>query len=156
MRSLKDRLNIDVVDSIHIRAPAQRVFATVANYPAIANWFPPYSCSVEGGGDIKEGALVQHCYGRPPFVLSRFTRRIERIVDGERIEERYIDGDLRGTGVWCFEQHGQETLASYHCRVEALSWFARLGFVLQGSRAHSEVYQQYLAALKQQCEAAGV
>ena len=147
-----DRQSIDVVDSITIRAPARRVFERVANYPAISAWFPSYDCTVEGGDAVEEGAIITHRYGRPPFVLSRFKRRIERIVPGECIEERYIDGDLRGTGVWRFVGNGGETLASYHCQVCARSWFARLGFFLLGSRAHSAVYEHYLAALKRHCE----
>ncbi len=145
--------SIDVVDSICIRAPAAEVFKVVADYPAIAQWFPVYHCEIEGEGAIAPGSIVAHRYGRPPFVLSRFRRRVERIVPGECLEESYIDGDLRGKGVWRFAEQDGVTTASYHCQVSAQSWFARLGFRLQGSRAHSAVYEKLLVALKARCEA---
>ncbi len=145
--------SIDVIDSIRIRAEPEQVFNTVADYPGIGRWLPVYRCRLIDAEQLAEGVLVEHRYGYPPFVLSRFTRRVERIVAGSRLEERYVDGDLRGSGVWSFERDGDHTVAAYHCQVTANTLFTRLSFLLLGKRAHSNVYQPLLAALKAHCEA---
>jgi uncharacterized protein YndB with AHSA1/START domain len=143
---------IDVIDSIDIDVPPTVVFDVVSNYPGITRWFPVYRCELLGADVIREGARVRHRYGRP-FVLSSFVRRIDRIVPGSRLEEAYVEGDLRGTGVWTFTPNGTGTTAAYDCKVDANTWFTRLSFRLMGARAHSDVYDKLLRALKKHCEA---
>lgn len=142
---------IDVKDSIEINAPPDAVFEVISNYGSKQKWFPNYRCVIQNADKIAEGVTVEHIYGKP-FVLSRFTRRIDKIVPGHRLEESYIDGDLRGTGVWTFEKKGNGTLASFHCKVDGNTWFTRVSFRLIGNKAHSDTYQKLLKALKYYCE----
>ena len=144
--------SIDVVDSIKITAEPAAVFAVISDYANITEWLPIYRCTLRDASAIAPGVEVEHRYGYPPLILSRFTRRIDRIVPDSSIEESYIDGDMVGTGVWRFEKDGEGTLASYHCKVEANSLVTRLVFTLNGSNAHSNTYESLLKALKKRCE----
>lgn len=143
---------IDVIDSIEINTSPETVFNVIADYGNMHKWFPVYNCKVLNANKIAEGVTVEHIYGKPPFVLSHFIRRIDRIVPGSRLEESYIDGDLRGTGVWTFEKKGNATIVAYDCKVDGSTWFTRLSFKLIGNSAHSNTYQKLLKALKQHCE----
>ena len=143
---------IDVTDSIEINAAPETVFNVISDYGNQHVWLPIYKCIVQSGGKIAEGTTVEHIYGKPPFILSHFVRRIDKIIPGSRLEESYIDGDLRGSGVWTFEKTANGTRAAYHCMVDGNTWFTRLSFKFMGNKAHSNTYQQLLAALKQYCE----
>jgi uncharacterized protein YndB with AHSA1/START domain len=143
---------IDAIDSIAIQAPPADVFAVVSDYANTHTWFPIYRCVVQNAGPIHAGVQVEHIYGKPPLVMSRFVRRIDRIEPGRRLEESYIAGDLRGTGVWTFDPDENGTLAAYHCQVDGARPFTRLAFEWIGNRAHSATYRKLLAALKRRCE----
>jgi len=144
--------SIDVVDSITINAPSETVYSVIADYENITKWLPIYRCTLRDAKRIAEGVEVEHRYGYPPLILSSFTRRIDRMVEGQRLEESYIEGAMLGTGTWTFEAQDGQTVASYHCKVEANSLMTRLMFTINGAKAHSNTYETFLKALKTHCE----
>lgn len=144
---------IDTVDRIDIRAPKQRVYDVVSNYPAITSWFPIYRCRLLDGTEVREGSRVEHILGKPPYaVLNRIVRTVQRMVPGERLEETYDEGDLIGRGTWTFDEHNGITTAAYHCAVRGNTRSMRMTFKLTGSFGHNLVYGRLLAALKKHCE----
>lgn len=145
--------SIDTVDRIDIRAPKQRVYDIVSNYPAINSWFPIYQCRLLDGTEVREGSRVEHILGKPPYaVLNRIVRTVQRMVPGERLEETYDEGDLIGNGTWTFDEHNGITTAAYHCAVSGNTRSMRMTFKLTGSFGHNLVYGRLLAALKKHCE----
>lgn len=143
---------IEAIDSVEIHADPKTVFDVVSNYENISKWFPGYRCRFINKNTLCEGATIEHIYGRGPIIVSRFTRRINKVVDGARLEETYIGGDLRGKGVWSFQGNGDCTVASYWCEVSANTVFKKIMFKLLGAKAHSSTFQSLLAALKVYCE----
>jgi len=143
---------IDSKDSIEINCRAEKVFNVVSDYNYQNRWFPGYRCKIRNSESIFEGAIVDHIYGKPPFILGRFTRRIEKIDYPFRLEESYISGDLRGTGIWTFEESSGKTTASFFCRVDGNTLSTWLLFKIRGNRAHSDIYAKLLSALKSHCE----
>ncbi len=143
---------IDTVDSIEITAEAGKVFDVVFDYPSIETWFPTYRCRLIANGSavIGENSRIEHIIGRP--AMSRFIRTIRHVVPGERLDETYDEGSLRGTGTWTFKQQGSITTAAYHCVVEGNSVLMNIGLWLTGAGAHNKVYQRLLGALKARCE----
>lgn len=144
--------SIDVVDSIQINAKPEDVYAVIADYANITDWLPIYRCTLRDADQIAEGVEVEHRYGYPPLILSSFTRRIDRVVVGKRLEESYIDGAMLGTGIWSFEASGEQTTVSYHCKVKSNSLLTKVMFRLNGAQAHSNTYETLLKALKKRCE----
>jgi len=145
--------SIDTVDRIDIRAPKQRVYDVVSNYPAITSWFPIYRCRLLDGTEVREGSRVEHILGKPPYaVLNRIVRTVQRMVPGERLEETYDEGDLIGNGTWTFDERNGITTAAYHCAVRGNTRFLRLTLKLTGSYGHNMVFRRLLAALKKRCE----
>lgn len=145
--------SIKAKDEIEIGVDPEVVFRVVSNYEGIGSWLPIYSCKYLNGSILTEGLEVYHQYGRPPFVMSRFTRIIDKIVPDIRLEETYIDGDLRGTGIWSFHKSDCGTVASYECNVSSQAWLPHITFSLFGKNAHSNVYRPLLKKLKSHCEA---
>lgn len=145
---------IDSVDSIHIQAPAERVFDAVFDYPSIGAWFPSYRCRLLTPGSIEAGSRIAHTVRAPMVrVPTRFVRTIRRFERPRRIEETYDEGDLLGTGVWTFaESHDGWTTASFHCVVESNRLLMHVGFMLGGELGHKLTYRGLLAALKLHCE----
>ena len=90
--------------------------------------------------------------GKPPVVLTRFIRTVQRMVPGERIEETYDEGDLVGNGTWTFDQSGNVTTAAFRCDVTAQALSMKLAFSTSGSLGHNVIYGRILAALKNKCE----
>jgi uncharacterized protein YndB with AHSA1/START domain len=145
--------SIDTVDRVEIRAPKQRVYDVVSNYPAITGWFPVYHCRLLEGSEVREGSRVEHILGKPPhLVVNRFIRTVHRVVPGERLEETYDEGDLVGNGTWTFDERNGITTAAYHCAVRGNTPSMRLAFRLTGNFGHKWVYRRLLAALKRHCE----
>lgn len=144
---------IQAEDSIHINASPTEVFSVVANYPQWHQWFGGYHCMWLDPNGLNEGSCVSHRYlVFDRWCLSKFDRRIDRIIKGKRLEESYIAGDLRGKGVWEFTGSDQHCLARYSCDVEAAHWFARWSFRLFGKQSHSFIYRRLLHELKNVCE----
>ena len=139
---------IDCIDAMDIRAPAEELYDRIVDYPAWREWNPIYRCEWIDGDGPAEGVKVKHSYGYPPFIMSSFIRRIDRIVPGERLEESYIEGDLIGTGVWTFEEDDGVTTVSYLCKVRSNSLMSHLSLALAGEKGHSSVYQTLLGKLK--------
>lgn len=145
--------SIKAKDAIEIHVDPQVVFDAVSNYKDISAWLPIYSCHYLNGEEVVEGLKVSHQYGKPPFVMSKFTRSIDTIIPGSRLEETYIDGDLRGAGIWSFDKSELGTIASYECEVTSQKMFAHITFTIFGKNAHSNVYKPLLKKLKAHCEA---
>ena len=145
--------SIRAKDEIEIGVSPEVVFDVVSNYQGITEWLPAYTCEYLNGTKVAEGLQVYHQYGSPPFVMSRFTRQIDKIVPGSRLEERYIDGDLSGKGIWRFEKSPSGTIASYECDVASQLWLGHIAFTVLGKHAHSSVYKSILKKLKAHCEA---
>lgn len=148
--------SIDTSDSLVINADARRIFDVILNYPEMHTWFPTYRCTLvdaRPGTSVQEGSKLNHVVGKPPFVMSRFVRTVRRIVPGERIEETYDEGQLRGTGIWTFEPQGRATKVTYFCKVSSVGLMMHVGFLLTGAKGHNMLYQQLLRALKKRVEA---
>lgn len=143
---------IDCVDEIEINAPASLVYAVVSNYPQWHTWLPVYRCTLLNGDKVEEGTRVLHEYGYKPFILSRFVRVINKMVDGSELQESYIEGNLRGKGRWSFAERDGVTTASYHCQVHSHSLVTHVSFLLMGRAAHSNVFKTLLIKLKDCCE----
>lgn len=144
---------IDVVDDIVINAPPSVPFKLVFDYLDWNTWNPIYRCELVEGQAVGEGAVLSHRYGYPPLILSSFLRRIDRVVENERLEESYIDGDLVGTGVWMFEDLGNgSTRVAYDCKVRSNRFLSHIALALGGTKGHSDVYQKLLAKMKELCE----
>ncbi len=146
---------IDTVDSIEINAPAIEVFKTVLDYPNTNSWFPMLHCrQVDNpGAKIEEGSRIEHLFGKPPYlVIDRFTRTIQYISIGDRIEETYDEGDLIGKGIWTFSENAGITTAAFHCAVKANVLSLQLTFLFSGARGHKLMFGRILKALKRQCE----
>lgn len=143
---------IQALDEIEIHVPAEIVFNVVSDYENINSWLPIYSCKYLNGATLHEGLKVYHQYGKPPFVLSRFTRVIDKFIPNDTLEESYIDGDLRGSGKWLFKKTDNGTRVSYECDVTSQAWFGHITFTLFGKNAHSNVYKPLLQKLKAHCE----
>ena len=147
--------SIDTSDSIDINADARKIFDVILNYPEMHTWFPSYRCTLidaNAGAKISEGSRLNHVVGKPPLVMSRFVRTVRKIVAGKRIEETYDEGQLRGTGIWTFEQQGKSTRVTYHCAVRSQGLMMHIGFLLTGAKGHNMLYQQLLRALKKRVE----
>ena len=147
----------DTVDSMEIRAPADRLFDIVRDYPRMHEWYPPYRVRVEGGGAVVEGARLRHELSPPGFpVKSRFVRTIRKVDAPRCIEETYDGGDLVGRGRWVFEPLSERrTRVSFECQVRSNRLLMHIGFLLGGEKGHNMVYQDLLAALKARAEAGG-
>lgn len=144
--------SISCVDKVEIKAPVSLVFDVVSDYENWHSWIPIYKCEVMGGQKIQEGSHVIHRHGYRPLILSKFTRSINNIKPNNRIEESYISGDLKGSGIWHFEAQGSHTIAAYECNVNSNSWLSHISFFLLGENAHKNIYKPLLQLLKQHCE----
>lgn len=140
----------ETIDRIEIQATPESLFDTILDYPRMHEWYPRYRVRVQGGGEVAEGARLDHelaAKGSP--VRSRFVRTIHKIDRPTSIEETYDGGDLVGKGRWSFEPLGNgATRVSFWCHVHSNTWLMHLGFLLAGERGHNQVYQDLLAALK--------
>lgn len=149
--------SFETVDRLEIEAPAEKLFATILDYPRMHEWYPRYRVEVIGGGPVVEGARLRHELspaGSP--VKSRFTRTIQRIDAPRAIEESYDDGDLVGRGRWEFEPLGpSRTRVSFFCAVRSNRLLMHLGFLVVGEKGHNRVYQELLAALRAHCAGDG-
>ena len=139
------------IDDMYIAATPARAFATIAAYNGMNDWFPEYQCQIIDADSISEGCLVRHRVGKKR-ALSQFIRRIDRIEDGQRLEESYIEGDLLGTGVWTFTAEGDGCRVAYDCTVTANTFGAKLGIWLTGAKLHNKFYQNLLTHLKAHLE----
>ncbi|MGC6472483.1 MAG: SRPBCC family protein [Parvibaculales bacterium] len=138
--------SISVIDDAYIHAAPPAVYAVITDYARMNSWFAQCACTVEGDSPVHEGTLVRHAVGEKR-VLTRFTRRIDKMLQNERIEESYIDGDLIGTGVWTFTPEGEGTRVAFDCRVKGNSLMSNFGLWLTGSRMHSKFYQDMFTDL---------
>ena len=138
--------SISVIDEAYIQAPPATVYAVITDYAYMNSWFAQCACTVESDAPIAEGTLVHHAVGEKR-VLTRFTRRIDKIQQNQRIEESYIDGDLIGTGVWTLTPEGYGTRLAFDCCVKGNSLMSNFGLWLTGSKMHSKFYQDLFSAL---------
>ena len=145
--------SIDCLDHIEIQAPAALVYRVVSDYANWSQWNPSYNCYLLDAEVVTEGARVHHQFGKKPFILSDFIRRVDVMCEAEGLEETYLEGDLVGTGVWQFEEREGVTRAAYHCKVDSNTAMTHISFLLLGGKAHSNVYQALLKRLKAHCEA---
>ena len=143
---------IKAKDQIEIKASPEVVFNVVSDYQNISAWLPVYCCVYLNGSVFTEGLEVSHQYGKPPFIMSKFIRVIDKITTDNKLEETYIGGDLRGVGVWRFDKTESGTIASYECEVTSQKWLPHITFTLFGKNAHSNVYKPLLKKLKTYCE----
>jgi len=135
-------------DEIEINASPQTVFDAISDYGNIHSWMSGYKCNVSHEGPLQEGHKVFHQFGK----MVKFTREIDRIVSGKRIEESYVEGDLKGTGVWTFKEIENGTLVSFDCNVSSQALLTHIGILLTGNKSHKDVYAKILASLKKHCE----
>lgn len=138
--------SISVIDEAYIDAAPVAVYAVITDYANMNNWFVQCKCTLAAGDTIHEGSLVHHEVGEKR-VLTRFTRRIDKMEQNVRIEESYIEGDLIGTGVWTLTPEGDGTRLAFDCRVKGNSLMSNFGLLLTGSKMHSKFYQDLFAAL---------
>lgn len=143
---------IDCTDIIEINSSVETVFNTVADYANWNVWNPIYQCTIEGANKIEVGSIVNHQYGKKPFVLSKFSRSIDGITPNEKIEESYVKGDLLGKGEWQFTPKGNTTIASYTCKINSNTLVTHISFALIGKLSHRIGFIPVLKNLKKHCE----
>ena len=141
--------SMSAIDEIEINASPETVFGVVSDYGNAHIWLQNYQCKIIGDNPIAEGSKISHQVGK----MVKFIRRIDKITAGERLEESYIEGDLKGTGVWNFTPTDNGTLASFTCKVSSKSWLTHIGFIVAGAKGHKDAYKKILADLKEHCEA---
>ena len=145
----------ETVDDMEIDAPAQVLFDTILDYTHMHEWYPKYRVEVVGGGEVEEGATLQHTLTPAPLVKSKFTRVIDSIDSPRRIDERYTGGDLVGRGRWMFVPIDENrTKVSFWCDVRSNSLMMHLGFLFGGEKGHNGVYHESLSARKEKVAAA--
>ena len=86
-------------DEWEVRAPAQAVYAALADARTYPNWWRPVYIGVVADGPAELGSIsTQHFRGRLPYHL-RTQSTITSLEPG-RLLEADVRGDLRGHGVW--------------------------------------------------------
>ncbi len=143
--------SLSAIDEAYIEAEPLDIYELIADYNAMNSWFPKCKCTVLDGKKIAKGCRVKHEVGEKR-VFSRFTRRIDKIKKGRRIEESYIAGDILGTGIWTFTPEGTGTRIAYDCKVKGNSFMSNFGILLTRSKAHSAFYQDLFKHLKAHAE----
>ncbi len=106
------------VDEWDVAAPAESVFAAIADARSYPTWWKPVYIDVESDGEPAVGKESrQHFKGRLPYHLrtrSRITRLEPPYVIGAD-----VDGDLRGTGLWTLTEIDGGTRVRFDWRVYA-------------------------------------
>jgi uncharacterized protein YndB with AHSA1/START domain len=87
------------VDEWDVDAPAESVFAALADGRSYPDWWRPVYLDVAADGDPSVGAVShQHFKGRLPYHLRTESRIVD--LDPPRSLSVDVDGDLRGHGTW--------------------------------------------------------
>lgn len=131
-------LSIHARDEIEILVTPEEAFRTVSDYEGIGFWLSEYSCKYLNGNSLAEGLEVYHQYVKPLFAMSKFTRVIDKNVPGLRLEAPYIDGDLRGTGIWSLLESERGAVVAYECDVTSQAWFPHVKSLLRKLKSHCE------------------
>ena len=91
------------VDEWDVDAPIEVVYDTLADARTYPEWWTPVYGSVEGD----ERHTHHRFKGRLPYTL-KMEARLVRDERPHRFEVE-VDGDLRGKGIWSFEERGETT-----------------------------------------------
>jgi uncharacterized protein YndB with AHSA1/START domain len=96
------------VDEWDVDAPIEAVFAAVADASTYPEWWKPVYRSVVTRGEVGVGQTSDHYFkGKLPYTL-RLRAEMTEYEPPRRFAVK-TDGDLSGTGVWTFEEHGGKT-----------------------------------------------
>lgn len=109
----------DMTDEAIINAPPGIVFgALISEYDGKSHWWMPYVSSKprsSGQSLTKIGSLFDlTIYGKPPM---KITAKSSEIKVNESIRLEYIDGALRGEGLWKLEDLGEKTKCIFRFQV---------------------------------------
>lgn len=89
----------EFVDEWDVAAPAEAVYAALADGRTYPEWWRPVYIGVDADGPARVGQVsTQHFKGRLPYHLH--TRSTVVRLDPPRVIVADVDGDLRGRGTW--------------------------------------------------------
>lgn len=96
------------VDEWDVDAPRDVVFDVLADATTYPEWWRPVYFSVEADGPVAVDQVSQHHFkGKLPYTL-RMRARMTGFERPRRFEVA-VDGDLRGRGIWTFEERAGGT-----------------------------------------------
>jgi len=96
------------VDEWDVAAPIETVFDVVADASTYPQWWRPVYLSVDSEGPVAVGQVSRHHFkGKLPYTLRM--RAQMTAFDRPHSFEFSVDGDLRGRGVWRFEERDGKT-----------------------------------------------
>jgi quercetin dioxygenase-like cupin family protein/uncharacterized protein YndB with AHSA1/START domain len=97
----------EFVDEWDVAAPAEAVYAALADGRTYPDWWRPVYIGVEADGPARVGQLSkQHFKGPLPYHLH--TRSTVVHLDPPHVIVADVDGDLRGRGTWTLTAVGPE------------------------------------------------
>jgi quercetin dioxygenase-like cupin family protein/uncharacterized protein YndB with AHSA1/START domain len=106
------------VDEWDVAAPAESVFAAIADARSYPEWWKPVYLDVESEGEPAVGKESrQHFKGRFPYHLR--TRSVITRLEPPHVIGAEVDGDLRGTGLWTLTEIDGGTHVRFDWRVHA-------------------------------------
>ena len=106
------------LDEWDVDAPAEVVFAALADARTYPDWWRPVYISVEADGPPEVGRVSeQHFKGRLPYTLR--TRSTITRMESPREFEVSVVGDLTGRGTWTLTPHDGGVHVRFDWRVIA-------------------------------------
>jgi uncharacterized protein YndB with AHSA1/START domain len=96
------------VDEWDVDAPIEAVFTAVADASTYPEWWRPVYRNVVTRGELGVGQTSDHYFkGRLPYTLRMRAEMTE--YDPPRRFAVKVEGDLRGSGVWAFDERDGKT-----------------------------------------------
>ncbi len=146
--------NWQAVDSVVIRAPAERIYETLRDYNNFGRMFGfgrlprGYRTRILGDEQLgEEGSVVaQRALGMP------FKCRIEELEPNRRIVENFIGPNFEGIGIWELEEKPEGVKLSYFYDAADTGWRSRLVFRMTGTSLHHHFFSHGLQRLKEKLE----
>ncbi|MFC1973834.1 SRPBCC family protein [Chloroflexota bacterium] len=133
----------DVTDEAIINASPDVVYnAVIDEMDGKTNWWMPYHSTKLCAGDSYGKVGVIHdstvrIHGKLPI---KFTTKTVEVKNNEMIRVDYVDGALRGQGLWEFESLEGKTKLSYRWQTSPSGLLRRiLAPILPYKKSHSDV-----------------
>jgi len=131
----------DVTDEAIINASPDVVYkAVIDEYDGKTSWWMPHLSSKlrEGDSGGKVGALFDlTVHGKRPI---KFTAKVVKAKNNEMIRVNYVEGALKGEGLWRFESLEGKTKLSFRWRTSPSGLLMRiLAPFLPIEKNHSDV-----------------
>jgi len=131
----------DVTDEAIINASPKVVYKSVIDEMdgKTSWWMPHRSLELREGDSYGQvGALLDSTV-RSRFT-TQFTTKTVEVKANEMIRVEYVEGALRGEGLWKFPSQKGKTKISYRWQTKPAGWFLRIiGPFLPVRKSHSKV-----------------